>query len=31
MEDAAIKAGFADLKDGRDYDALCFRIVQGKG
>ena len=22
MEDAAIKAGFADLKDGRDYDAL---------
>ncbi len=22
MEDSAIKAGFADLKDGRDYDAL---------
>ena len=22
MEDKAIKAGFADLKDGRDYDAL---------
>ena len=22
MEDGAIKAGFASLKDGRDYDAL---------
>ena len=22
MEDSAIKAGFADLGDGRDYDAL---------
>ncbi len=32
MEDAAIRSGFDNLKDGRDYDALlCVRALQRKG
>ena len=31
MEDGAIKAGFASLKDGREYDALCVCPLPRKG